>query len=220
MYNVKSFQDFLNEGLIKTYPIKKVVSYIQKTLNLTDDDITIVHEGTKFESIMVDETMNAEVLNKVIEILNLGGYFENYREDGIIFYDKLFTEEVFQKLKKSGEVKYLYHITLSKNDDKIQSQGLVPKYKNSKYTYPEMVFLLSDENLKINKNFINEFCIHLVKQMKKKEDEYIFSVYRIDFSKLKNIRLYIIPNAKDYVGYYTIDCIRPELLDKVDTIVL
>ena len=216
MNNIKNFQEFLNEGLIKTYPIEKVVSYIQKHLNLTDDDVNIAYKGTNAESIIVDGTLDDDVLNKIKDILKLGGYFENYKEDGILFYDKTFGEEVFQKLKDSGEVEYLYHITQSKNDNKIQLQGLIPKHKNPKFTYPERVFLLSDKNLINHKNFINDFCVHLMKQLNK--DECSFSIYRIDYSKLNNIKLYIIPNAKDYIGYYTTDSIQPDLLEKIDEI--
>ena len=195
--NILDFDEFiLNEGLIVSYPADKVVRYIQKKYNLDDDSVDILM-GDKGESIIVDKEISQDILDKInLDLVNLAGYFCVLDNNGVLFYDKKFDKEVFNELKQSGKIESFYHITPSKNDKKIQLCGLVPKYKNKKYTYPERIYLLSDENLRDN--------------------EYFFT----DFSKLNNIKLYVAVNAKDYIGYYTMDNIRPEWIEKIDEIKL
>ena len=53
---------------------------------------------------------------------------------------------------------------------------------------------------------------------KKKIKEY--SVYRIDFSKVEDIKLYKDPNARGFDSYFTMDNIRPEWIEKIDEIKL
>ena len=215
---VKDFETFvkemkLDEGLIKTYPIEKVVSYIQNKYNLTRDEIDIEQDSI----IMDGNDIDKKIQKEVNRILNMSGYFKSFETGSVIYFDKKFNTEVFNDLKKSGEIQYLYHVSPSVNDEKIQNQGLVPKHKNMKYDYPERVYLLSDDNIKKDKDFLLKFCNHLHNIYKRHN---IYSIYRIDFSKLNNMKLYIAPNAKDYIAYYTTDCIRPELFEKVDEIKL
>lgn len=219
--NVLDFDEFiqetsLNEGLLMSYQADKVVRYIQKKYNLNDDSVDIL-TGDKGESIIVDKELSQDILDKInLDLVNLAGYFCVLDNNGILFYDKKFDKEVFDELKQSGKIKCFYHITPSKNDKKIQSYGLIPKHKNKKYTYPERVYLLSDENLKDNEHFFTDFSKHLHSVSNK--DCYDFSVYKIDFSKLNDIKLYVAINAKDYIGYYTMDNIRPEWIEKIDEI--
>lgn len=219
--NILDFDEFieeisLNEGHLITYPADTVVRYIQKKYNLDDESVDILM-GDKGESIIVDKEISQDILDKInLDLVNLAGYFCVLDNDGVLFYDKKFDKEVFNELKQSGKIESFYHITPSKNDKKIQLCGLVPKYKNKKYTYPERIYLLSDENLRDNEYFFTDFSKHLHSVSNK--DCYVFSVYKIDFSKLNNIKLYVAVNAKDYIGYYTMDNIRPEWIEKIDEI--
>lgn len=209
---VIDFETFISEGLIRTYPIEKMVGYIRKKYNLTNEEIDIERK-----SIMIDiSTINMNVLKDIYQILNMGGYFKSFQTGNVYYFDKKFDDEVFDDLKKSGNVKYLYHISPSENDLKIKSQGLVPKHKNKKYDYPERIYLLSDVNLKNNDHFLFDFCNHLHNIQKCNS----YSIYKINFSKLNNIKLYVAPNAKDYVAYYTTDNISPDLIEKIDEVKL
>ena len=209
---VMDFETFISEGLIRTYPIDKMVDYIRKKYNFTDEEIDIERK-----SIMIDTSdVNKNVLKNIYQILNMGGYFKSFQIGSVHYFDKKFDEEIFDELKKSGKVKYLYHVSPVENDLKIRSQGLVPKHKNRKYDYPERIYLLSDENLKNNEHFLFDFCNHLHNVQKYN----VYNIYRIDFQKLNDIKLYVAPNAKDYVAYYTNDNISPDLIEKIDTVKL
>lgn len=208
---IKNFEEFINEGLIKTYPIEKIVDYIKKKYNLTDDNIAI-RRGNYGDSIDVDLDLDDETKKGIEKDLKMGGYFISNTDYYSMTFSKLFDEEVTGKI----EDKYLYHITLSINDKKIQSQGLVPKHKNKKYNYPERVFLLSERNL-VHNNFFKYFSQHLYSMSNKKYNEY--SVYKIKYDDIKNIRLFKASNAYDYVGYYTTENIKPDFLEKINTII-
>lgn len=210
--NILSFDEFVNEGLLMTYPIEKMVDYVRKKLSLTNDNIDI-EIGNYGEKIIVDPELDDKTIDEITKILNMGGYFRDEDKDVIVF-SKKFDEEATGKM---GE-EYLYHITPSINDKKIQEQGLVPKHKNKSYDYPERIFLLSDINLKWRSDFLYRFSEHLYYKSNKKNNEY--SVYQISMEKLKHIRFFKASNAKDYVGYYTTENIRPEWLEKIDTIKL
>ena len=223
--NILDFERFTNdkidEGLIKTYPIFKTVSNIQNTLHIDNDVIDIIHPGKKDEYIIVDREQDEELLNKIDHMLDSCGYEKTYTDDEVFCYDKKFTDDIFDEMKSLG-IKYLYHITPSVNDKKIAVQGLVPKNKSKKYTYPARIYLLPDTEVKENKIFFKNFCEHLYSL----NNEYVdderhtrkivkYSIYKIDFSKLRNIKIYESTNMKSYKGYYTTDCIRPEWMEKI-----
>lgn len=223
--NILEFERFIednvDEGLITTYPIFKTVSHIQNELNIDSDVIDIMYPGKKEEYIIVDKEQDDELLKKIDHMLDSCGYENTYTDEEVICYDKKFTDNIFDEMKSLG-IKYLYHITPSVNDKKIEKQGLVPKNKSKKYTYPARIYLLPDTEVKENKIFFKNFCEHLYSM----NDEYFdtergirkivdYSVYKIDFSKLNNIRIFESTNSKNYKGYYTRDNIRPELLDKI-----
>jgi hypothetical protein len=44
--------------------------------------------------------------------------------------------------------------------------------------------------------------------------------YRIDFSKVEDIKLYKDPHVRDFDSYFTMDKIRPEWIEKIDEIKL
>ena len=223
--NILDFERFTNdkidEGLITTYPIFKTVSNIQNTLHIDDSVIDIMYPGKKDEYIIVDREQDEELLNKIDHMLDSCGYEKTYTDDEVFCYDKKFTDDIFDEMKSLG-IKYLYHITPSVNDKKIAAQGLVPKNKSKKYTYPARIYLLPDTEVKENEYFFKSFCRHLYSM----NDDYVnnergtrkiveYSVYRIDFSKLHNIQIFESTNSKSYKGYYTRDNIRPEFLEKI-----
>ena len=227
--NVLDFEEFiketsLNEGLLMTYPADKVVRYIQKKYNLTDNEVEKYYDGTDY--ILVNKNLDTDLLDKINQTMVFGGYYKSDKDDNDKYftYEKKFEKEVFDELKQSGEIKYLYHLSPSINDKKIQSVGLIPKSKNYRFNYPDRIYLLSDKDVDNKLWFIEQMCIELVKPIlifgNKSEIDRVkkYSVYRIDFNKLNNIKLYIDYNAKGFDSYYTMDNIRPEWIEKVNEI--
>lgn len=224
--NVLDFDEFiedtlLNEGLLMTYPADKVVRYIQKKYNLDDDSVELhIDDG---EYILVSKKLDKNMFDNVESILKLGGYYQaDENIDDYYTYEKIYEEDIFDKLKQSGEIEYLYHLTPSINDKKIQTKGLIPRSRNYRFKYPDRIYLLSNGDSR----FLKLICKELIKPIllfgtefeKNKVKKY--SVYRIDFSKVENIKLYKDPNVRDFDSYFTMDNIRPEWIEKIDEIKL
>ena len=224
--NVLDFDEFieetsLNEGLLMTYPADKVVRYIQKKYNLDDDSVELhIDDG---EYILVSKKLDKNMFDNVERILKLGGYYQaDENIDDYYTYEKIYEEDIFDKLKQSGEIEYLYHLTPSINDKKIQTMGLIPRSRNYRFKYPDRIYLLSNGD----SMFLKLICKELIKPIllfgtefeKNKVKKY--SVYRIDFSKVENIKLYKDPNVRDFDSYFTMDNIRPEWIEKIDEIKL
>ena len=224
--NVLDFDEFieetsLNEGLLMTYPADKVVRYIQKKYNLDDDSVELhIDDG---EYILVSKKLDKNMFDNVESILKLGGYYQaDENIDDYYTYEKIYEENIFDKLKQSGEIQYLYHLTPSINDKKIQTMGLIPRSRNYRFKYPDRIYLLSNGD----SMFLKLICKELIKPIllfgtefeKNKVKKY--SVYRIDFSKVENIKLYKDPNVRDFDSYFTMDNIRPEWIEKIDEIKL
>lgn len=235
--NVLGFDEFveetsLNEGLLMTYPADKVVRYIQKKYNLDDDSVELhIDDG---EYILVSKNLDEKMFDNVESILKLGGYYQaDENIDDYYTYEKIYEENIFDKLKQSGEIQYFYHLTPSINDNKIQKIGLIPRSRNYRFKYPDRIYLLSNGDPK----FLHNMCatlyqpifLNMINQVLKKEikreildkkriKEY--SVYRIDFSKVENIKLYKDSNVRGFDSYFTMDNIRPEWIEKIDEIKL
>ena len=224
--NVLDFDEFieetlLNEGLLMTYPADKVVRYIQKKYNLDDDSVELqIDDG---EYILVSKKLDKNMFDNVESVLKLGGYYQaDENIDDYYTYEKIYEEDIFDKLKQSGEIEYLYHLTPSINDKKIQTKGLIPRSRNYRFKYPDRIYLLSNGDSR----FLKLICKELIKPIllfgtefeKNKVKKY--SVYRIDFSKVENIKLYKDPNVRDFDSYFTMDNIRPEWIEKIDEIKL
>ena len=235
--NVLDFEEFvketsLNEGLIMTYPADKVVKYIQRKYNLDDESVELyIDDG---EYILVNKKLDKSLFDSVESVLKLGGYYQaDENIDDYYTYEKIYEENIFDKLKQSGEIQYFYHLTPSINDKKIQTMGLIPRSRNYRFKYPDRIYLLSNSN----PEFLHNMCVTLYQPIylkminlvfrkeikreildKKRIKEY--SVYRIDFSKVENIKLYRDPNVRGFDSYFTMDNIRPEWIEKIDEIKL
>ena len=224
--NVLDFDEFIEEILLDesrymTYPADTVVRCIQKKYNLDDDSVELhIDDG---EYILVSKKLDKNMFDNVERILKLGGYYQaDENIDDYYTYEKIYEEDIFDKLKQSGEIEYLYHLTPSINDKKIQTMGLIPRSRNYRFKYPDRIYLLSNGD----SMFLKLICKELIKPIllfgtefeKNKVKKY--SVYRIDFSKVENIKLYKDPNVRDFDSYFTMDNNRPEWIEKIDEIKL
>ena len=224
--NVLDFDEFIEEILLDesrymTYPADTVVRCIQKKYNLDNDSVELhIDDG---EYILVSKKLDKNMFDNVERILKLGGYYQaDENIDDYYTYEKIYEEDIFDKLKQSGEIEYLYHLTPSINDKKIQTMGLIPRSRNYRFKYPDRIYLLSNGD----SMFLKLICKELIKPIllfgtafeKNKVKKY--SVYRIDFSKVENIKLYKDPNVRDFDSYFTMDNIRPEWIEKIDEIKL
>lgn len=229
MRYLKTFENFINEGLIKSHSPQKVEDYI-KNLGFKDDEFR-VRDG----KLVLDlKTKYREVYSKLIKTLEnvYGWVLTGYQED---FYEPIESETTYLlkdiesnllEMEKEGfdpdsyvallyfEPKFYkeipaselpdvaYHVTDYKYIDKIMKKGLVPKHKDKLTKHPDRVYLFIDKkNIQGLIDNIN-FGVEVEKPF----------LLEVDISEYKkNNKFYIDPNLDDG-GVYVTNTISPNLI--------
>lgn len=138
-------------------------------------------------------------------------------------------EPKFQKPIKNALIKTqkcLYHISPTKYEHKILKQGLVPKSKNRLFSYPDRIYLFlnnthtddgyaeMDDSMLLD---ITEKLFTIV--LPKRDDEYVndyeYTYYRIDVSKLHNDTNLMYDQNFIPFGIFTADNIPPEAISVI-----
>jgi hypothetical protein len=155
----------LDEGLIASYDVKKLMRSMEEEFN--GDITTIPPNQDEFSNENFDYhayTFYAIVKNynvnksKIDQILNLYGYYvgkETESASGIGLNIEPRYPIVINKILELQHVKYLYHSTHRSNWNSIKKVGLAPRGTETTFYHPDdrIYLLISPEN-KI-KNFIN-----------------------------------------------------------------
>ena len=155
IYFLKNCYDgeFINEGIIRTYPIDKTIEYVKNCFKLDDDDIRKVKLENNKENILILIPNVANNIDVVKKAFNVCGYhFSKIAKrktfDGIEWITMMF-EAKFQtddsKTIRKQET-HAYHITPFYNKKSILKIGFSPRSKNKLFEYPGRVFF--DPNYK------------------------------------------------------------------------
>jgi hypothetical protein len=207
----------LQEGLIKT-------NNIGKTLNILEKKYSSKFIFTRSKNSFYIKTFSTNVnalLNGIIKDANTLGWFPSFMET------EKYTGKWDKKYFKEGEIKLrfeakfdeevvenipsiLYHITPTQNADKILSIGLVPKSRSKASYHPDRVYLSKD--LKDIKNLGEMFY------QKTGIKNWTILKIKIDMIPGDYLKLYTDPNYKQ--GYYTLNNIPPQAIEKVKDIEL
>ena len=205
----------LQEGLIKT-------NNIGKTLNILEKKYSSKFIFTRSKNSFYIKTFSTNVnalLNGIIKDANTLGWFPSFMET------EKYTGKWDKKYFKEGEIKLrfeakfdeevvenipsiLYHITPTQNADKILSIGLVPKSRSKASYHPDRVYLSKD--LKDIKNLGEMFY--------QKTGIKNWTILKIETDIIPGdyLKLYTDPNYKQ--GYYTLNNIPPQAIEKVKEI--
>jgi hypothetical protein len=200
----------ITEGLDRTYPpVIPVRQIIEKGL-LYDYETPMDEKENGCRTIKLNVKNDEESIKKVEEIMNACGYFkelENTYKDDLkneyfrhmrfcSKYDIEATTEIW------GEI--LYHITPTKNLDKISKNGLVPRFINRGLKHPERIYFTLDK----------EKCFAFVNDPRYK-DSGEFAVLTLKFNRVLPYRFFYDPYYGK--GVYTYDNIKPSAL-QIDSI--
>ena len=204
----------ISEGLISSYPIEKVKSYIEKKLPSADVSISdkmytnvlhmvVVNDGYNVDKLLVNVDNLCGWYSSVINGLQTNQYyssvlsaFKDGNEKVAIVLERRFDKDVDNANDKA------YHLTDAKYVPKILKIGLVPKTRNRKWKYPERIYLSRTKmglySLFDNPEF-NEFEQPVALE--------------VDLKGL-DIKLYRDPNFNG--GFYTLDNIPPSHIKVVE----
>jgi hypothetical protein len=205
----------LKEGLIKT-------TNIGKTLNILEKKYSSKFIFTKSKNSFYIKTFSTDIntlLNGIINDANTLGWFPSFMEteeytgkwDKKYFkkgeiklrFEAKFDEEVIERTPK-----ILYHITPTQNANKILNIGLVPKSRSKASYHPDRVYLSKDL----------EDIENLGEMFYQKTGVKDWSILKIETDMVPGdyLKLYTDPNYTQ--GYYTLNNIPPQAIEKVKDI--
>ncbi len=205
----------LQEGLIKT-------TNIGKTLNILEKKYSSKFIFTKSKNSFYIKTFSTNIntlLKGIIKDADTLGWFPSFMET------EKYTGNWDKKYFKEGEIKLrfeakfdeevvenvpsiLYHITPTQNADKILSIGLVPKSRSKASYHPDRVYLSKDL----------EDIENLGEMFYQKTGIKNWTILKIETDIIPGdyLKLYTDPNYKQ--GYYTLNNIPPQAIEKVKEI--
>lgn len=154
-YNTVSFQGdidrgILQEGLVLSYPVKKVMDEIRKYMESDGNIIEALAESESVIKILVTKGFTGNVKESLKSLTDLCGWHltgsgEYSKGLDVIYYESKFpadiTDSIYLKYKK------LYHITPARNFRSIEKKGLIPRSYNKRSDYPDRVYFLKTDNV-------------------------------------------------------------------------
>lgn len=146
----------IREGLISTYPILDTLKMLERSFNLSENDIEIeeyIENGqtTNVINISLSPKITKEDISNIEHRMSVYGYFnaESRFSDGkyIMSFEPKYTGNVRKYI--DHKYRYLMHVTLSDNMPKIMKYGLVPRSRNgeSDLRHPERIYFAIPENI-------------------------------------------------------------------------
>lgn len=212
----------VNEGLIKTYPIEKTVSYIKKYFGFDDRQIRIEKNTGKILVNIPNIENNAKELEKKMKYC---GYFLSYpSEDEIVKnkhrwmwfnFEPLHQEDNTREIMNNYSI--LFHLTPKYNIEKIKRFGLSPRSKNTFLRFPHRIYFIYPNfaNEDLFEEEIFEIGQRLSDENKSVANNGEYCLVTVDLNKVgDNVRLYFDVNYE--YGCFTTDYIKPEAIINID----
>lgn len=142
------YRDTLKEGLVRTYPIEKTISYIKSYFGLDDKQIHAIKAENGINHIRVIIPTIGNNLEIMKKAMDLCGYYlgapkeEHVKPNAWVYlqFEPKFQKNESEHIRK--EEVALYHLTPKYNMKKIQNIGFSPKTKNELFNYPDRVYFL------------------------------------------------------------------------------
>ena len=202
----------LDEGLIRSYPIKVTINYILKFMGSLVYKIYPIQENPYQICVIIDDKYK-DILQKSMYCC---GYHLDYEGNSFIDKDskqvltRFYYVMKFIPNKYVNEFTYLYHWTPLYLLDKIKHQGLKPVSRNSLYAYPARIYLLSSEcPYEEMYNLGRDLCYN--NSDPKNDGWYVLLTIQVNKIHNNNFELHKDSNFMDG-GYYCYDNIPPQAI--------
>ena len=217
-FNDDYFLDDVNEGLITTYRAESVKDIVCRKFNISEECFQI-DKDYKTIGLYLKTTMDSNTIGEIENYMRTCGYHSArkrklYTEDGVSYYFYLFEPKFSEDITDSIKTryKYLYHATPSICVNKILKKGLVPRSKNSMFTYPDRIYFMLGDNL--NEEQLKVLCRVRALRFRKQSniiDNNDYSILRIDLSQVGNsVKFYVDPFADEAI--YTFENVSPKAI--------
>ena len=210
----------IHEGINMTYPIEMTVEFAKKTFGLCDEQIVVGENFNGIKCIIVTIPTISDNLKRVVKAFNTCGYFLSYpkrekipqNEWVTLQFEPIHQKEVGDVIRK--EENFLYHITPSRNFNKIKHIGLSPRTKNDVFDYPDRVYYIRG-SLGLNKTLLLGYTLYQSVESEKKDGNY--SILKINLNELPEYIEFYYDSNFEY-GVYSLNNIHPSLITMVEEI--
>lgn len=202
----------LGEGLMRTFPIDKVIEYVKDYFWLSDDQVYKMeaHNGEyNIVVIIPSKEENIKLMNKA---MNMCGYYlaapKNITGDGWLNlqYESKFPKNITSDILSSETV--LYHLTPLCNKDKILHIGFSPRCKNDLFNYPSRNYFIRGS---ADEKKVMDIGQQLYDNNAKVSNTGEYCLFVIDLSKISdNIKFYADSNYQ--YGVFTYDYIKKDCI--------
>jgi hypothetical protein len=207
--------DSLYEGLIKSYPIDKMLASLAYKIgpkNYKIEFISNFNNALPYVRIIIK---NKNLDSSIISLFKVGGWEladkETESDTKLVFRAKYDTE-----VDSKYWPPFLYHITPIENINKIKKNGLIPKAYNKKIKHEDAIYFYNSNNI--------EDLKHIAYQLYRETYYNDFVVLKIDLRCKKNIdnpilkerrfRLYADPDMNN--AYFTKENISPDDIEIIE----
>ncbi len=189
-------ESVISEGLITSYPKKKVWEFLEKDGWTIEDKDTDMKSPIRAEKYAPQQTMRykPDIFNIPIEnmdnVLRTLGYFISSKSDRKGYYRVTIEQKYPEKVEDKMEHIPYYHVAPSKNVSKILKIGLSPRDSKTTFHHPgNRIYLIQTDDVKNVEQLGN---ILMTNKNIKNPDNQIeeMSILRID---VQGIKLYVDP---------------------------
>lgn len=239
--NYSDYLDYMDEGLIKTYPADKAIKYLSDTLEKLNFNIFSKIENNiiyiKFNNFnKIDKDKINDLFDLISSIMtNMFGWFpssmrmelnngleryKKYNEDEIKLYYSIISNLEIEFDSKFDEYEIyngdLYHLSIQEYKDRILKYGLFPKSKSKLSSHIDRIYVCKRI----------EDCYNLIPSMKLNySDEKSINHFELNnkkWNKNTNWIIFKIKNNKDIklykdpryeFGYYIMNNIEPNIIE-------
>lgn len=214
--SVNALTHCISEGLVRTYPFEKTISWIREYYQMDDWQIKVAdsgRDGIKCAIITIpDIGVNEEEMSSS---MSLCGYFcsekkqvcdENGRKWLRLQFEPKFMED--NQVSLQGET-FLMHVTPKYNKGKILAIGFSPRSKNAMFLYPARTYFFKG-------SFGEENAMRAASELSKANNsegnngEYV--LFKVSVDRIpEGVRFY--PDLLSMNGIYTQDYVPKETIE-------
>lgn len=211
----------LDEGLVSTYPVDKVIEYVSKYFKFNVDQIYkmeaengVYHIGV----IIANRDNNFEVIKKAMKLC---GYYLGSPKENKIGNDPVIELQFEPKIqvdeseKIRNEETFLYHLTPMYNIGKIKHIGFSPRLKNELFSYPSRTYFIRGS---VSKEDVLNLGEQLCAANTSLGNDGRYALITIDLGKVPDgVKMFLDPNYQ--YGIFVMENISSNVIIDIEEII-
>lgn len=219
-YNFNLFSLNLKEGILRSYPADTVIKYVKNHLHIPG--LAIAKDNRDNVDVILITVHNVgNNIDTLIRTMNLCGYYLAVPTNIAEIKPNKIARLQFEPRNQDNcihpnTIGMLYHWTRPELVNKILKNGLVPRSKNSLFSYPERIYVVKDSIPQAELMDLGAMlctALNFEKYENGQSFDQTLSLIQINPRLLKqDFAFFIDPNYSDY-GLYCLENIPPDAIE-------